>query len=244
MNNSIYAPPPPRSFNREDGLLLVDKPAGMTSHDIVASIRRQFAIRKVGHGGTLDPGATGLLIILTGKGTSLSNQVMGGDKVYTGEMLLGTETSTQDIEGEIVAQLPYDLVTCEKLEEAMSHFTGDVLQTPPMVSAVKINGVPLYKLARKGVEAEREARLIHVYSFKLTSFESPIGAFEVKCGKGTYIRTLCHDVGKELGCGACMKSLRRVQCGRFSVSDAIPFAEIMAMKPEALLDRIVPMQKI
>ena len=224
----------------EDGILLIDKPAGLTSAQVVAAVKRHFRFDKVGHGGTLDPGATGLLALLVGKGTSLSNAVMGGDKVYTGEILVGTETTTQDTEGEIVAELPYDLVTEERLREEMSKLRGDIYQTPPMVSAIKINGVPLYKLARKGETVAREPRLIHVYDFRLLSYEAPIGRFEVMCGKGTYVRTLCHDVGQALGCGACMKSLRRIASGKLRIADAITLDAALALDKVALTERIIP----
>lgn len=227
----------------ESGILLIDKPAGISSHSVVADIRHHFQINKVGHGGTLDPGATGLLLILIGKGTTLSSQIMGGDKKYVGEILLGTETTSQDIEGEVVARLPWDLVTEDRLAAEMDKLTGDIYQLPPMVSAVKVKGVPLYKLARKGKEVERKPRLIHVYRFKLLGYDAPVGRFEVLCGKGTYVRTLCHDVGQALGCGACMKSLRRVQCGRFSIADALPHEEAMKLSREELLSHVITMQK-
>lgn len=235
---------PPREFAPEDGLLLVDKPAGPSSHDVVGDIRKKFGFAKVGHGGTLDPGATGLLLILIGKGTSLSNQVMGCDKKYTGEILVGTETDSQDLEGEIVSELPYDLVTEDRLREEARKLTGDIYQVPPMASALKKNGVPLYKLARKGETVEREPRLVHVYSFKITGYEAPVGRFEVVCSKGTYIRTLCHDVGQSLGCGACMKSLRRVECGKYSVSDAVTLDDAMSLTREELISRIIPMRMV
>ncbi len=225
---------------KADGILLIDKPAGLTSAQVVAAVKRRFRFNKVGHGGTLDPDATGLLALLIGKGTSLSNAVMGGDKVYTGEILVGTETTTQDTEGEIVAELPYDLVTEERLREEMSKLRGDIYQIPPMVSAIKINGVPLYKLARKGETVAREPRLIHVYDFRLLSYEAPIGRFEVMCGKGTYVRTLCHDVGQALGCGACMKSLRRIASGKLRIEDAITLDAALALDKIALTDRIIP----
>ena len=236
--------PPPRPITGEDGLLLVDKPAGPSSHDVVGDIRRTFGFAKVGHGGTLDPGATGLMLILVGRGTSLSNGIMGCDKRYQGEILVGTETETQDLEGDVVAELPYDLVTIDRLREEASKLTGDIYQTPPMASALKLNGVPLYKLARKGQTVEREPRLIHVYSFKITGYEAPVGTFDITCGKGTYIRTLCHDLGKALGCGACMKSLRRTKCGRFSVADALPLADILALTKADLVRRIIPMHLV
>ncbi len=224
----------------EDGILLIDKPAGLSSAQVVAAVKRRFRFNKVGHGGTLDPGATGLLALLVGKGTSLSSAVMGGDKVYTGEILIGTETTTQDTEGEIVAELPYDLVTEERLREEMARLRGDIYQTPPMVSAIKVNGVPLYKLARKGETVAREPRLIHVYDFRLLSYDAPVGCFEVMCGKGTYVRTLCHDIGKALGCGACMKSLRRIASGKLRIEDTLTLDAALALDRDALLARIIP----
>lgn len=238
-----YAPPPPSrasSAAADGGVLLIDKPAGISSHAVVADVRRLLRFRKVGHGGTLDPGATGLLLVLVGKGTALSAQVMGCDKKYVGEMLLGTETNSQDADGEVVARLPWGDVTEERLAGEMARLTGDIYQTPPMVSAVKVGGVPLYKLARQGREVERRPRLVHVYRFKLLGYDAPAGRFEVLCGKGTYVRTLCHDVGKALGCGACMTSLRRLECGRFSVEDALPHAVAMGLSREELLAHVIP----
>ncbi len=225
---------------KADGILLIDKPAGLSSAQVVGAVKRRFRFDKVGHGGTLDPGATGLLVLLVGKGTALSSAVMGGDKTYTGEILVGTETTTQDAEGETVAELPCDLVTPERLAKAMAALRGDIYQTPPMVSAIKVNGVPLYKLARKGETVAREPRLIHVYDFKLLSYEAPVGRFEVMCGKGTYVRTLCHDVGKALGCGACMKSLRRIASGKLNIADALTLDAALALDRVTLVDRIIP----
>lgn len=239
-----FQPPKPREVSPEDGLLLIDKPAGPSSHDVVGAIRKRFGFQKVGHGGTLDPGATGLLLVLVGRGTSLSNQVMGCDKRYTGEMLLGTETNTQDLEGEVVAELPYDLVTLDGIREEAAKMEGDIFQTPPMASAVKVGGVPLYKLARKGQEIEREPRLIHIYRFAITALEPPVATFDVTCGKGTYIRTLCHDLGRALGCGACMKSLRRVKCGTWTLDNAIGFDKALALSKTELLSRVIPMHRM
>lgn len=233
------APPP-----EDSGLLLIDKPAGPSSHDVVGAIRKTFGFRKVGHGGTLDPGATGLLLILVGKGTSLSDRVMGCDKRYTGEFIVGTETDTQDLEGEIVAELPYDTVREDLLSEKARLLTGDIYQIPPMASALKKNGVPLYKLARAGKTVEREPRLVHVYSFRITAYAPPVASFDVICSKGTYVRTLCHDLGREIGAGAVMKSLRRVSCGKFSLDGAIPFEEALRLPKAALSARIIPMHAI
>ena len=207
-----------------NGILLVDKPAGMTSHDVVNAVRKMFNIQKAGHGGTLDPSATGLLILLIGGGTKFSGKVMCGDKVYEGVMKLGVETDTQDADGEIVAQRGYEGITEEALREAVASLKGDQYQVPPMVSALKKDGIPLYKLARKGEVVEREPRFIHIHDFRITEFGLPESRIFVKCSKGVYVRTLCHDVGAKLGCGGILQSLRRTQSGKFSVENATPFA--------------------
>src|ERR1043166_9667475 len=155
-----------QEFSALDGALLIDKPAGPTSHDIVDAIRRQFNIKKVGHCGSLDPNATGLLLIVLGRGTKLSEKLMSDDKVYEGSIKFGESTDSYDADGELVASLPVPPLTVEHINEAAAGLVGDQMQTPPMVSAVKKAGVPLYKLARKGVEVERERRLIHIYNFQ------------------------------------------------------------------------------
>src|SRR5688572_18664990 len=165
------------AFDPLDGAILVDKPAGPTSHDVVDNIRRQFGIKKAGHAGTLDPAATGLLIILLGRGTKLSEKLMADDKVYSGTMKFGETTTSYDADGELVSSLPVPPMTLDELNAAADSFIGDQMQTPPMVSAVKIDGVPLYKLARKGIEVERKPRLIHIYSFRFTSYTEPFAVF-------------------------------------------------------------------
>lgn len=226
-----------------DGVLLVDKPAGPTSHDIVHKIRKTFRIEKVGHGGTLDPNATGLLIVLLGKGTKLSDQLMGGDKAYTGVMRLGRVTASQDCDGETLEEKPWEQVTRAQVEEKMAGFVGDIFQTPPMVSALKIDGVPLYKLARKGQEVERKPRFIHVYRFAVTEWAPPLVTFDVLCTKGTYVRTLAHDVGQALGCGACLDALRRTRSGSFDVKDSLPFDEVLNLTPAQLAARVIPLAR-
>ena len=228
--------------NDFDGLLLVDKPAGVTSHDVVAKIRRTFRVERVGHGGTLDPAATGLLIIMLGRGTKLSDRLMGGDKTYAGTMRLGVTTDSQDLDGEVLTQTPVASVEACHVEAEMQKLCGDIYQIPPMVSAIKRNGVPLYKLARKGQEVEREPRLVHIYKFALTSWDFPAQdpAFVVECTKGTYVRTLVHDIGQALGCGAALSSLRRLASGRFSLDDAAPLDELLQLSPDALFARAIP----
>src|SRR5512137_334893 len=179
-------------FSALDGAILIDKPAGPTSHDVVDAIRRQFNLKKVGHCGTLDPAATGLLIIVLGRGTKLSERLMSDDKVYEGTMRFGETTDSYDADGELVASLPVPPITLEELNEAASQFVGDQMQTPPMVSAVKKGGVPLYKLARKGIEVEREPRLIHIYRFVFSAYQEPLAWFRLACTKGTYVRTVAH----------------------------------------------------
>jgi len=224
-----------------DGILLVDKPAGLTSHDVVAHIRRRFRLKKVGHGGTLDPMATGMLVILLGRGTKLSAQIMDSDKRYEGTLLLGVQTNTQDIEGTVEAEADASQITPEMVENKFSEYTGDIMQVPPMVSAKKLNGVPLYKLARKGKTVEREPRLIHIYGFKLLESDPPRFKFRLRCTKGTYVRTICHDIGNDLGCGGCLATLRRTRTGNLKVADATSLDDIMKMSPENLIAKVIPM---
>ena len=233
-----------QDFSALDGAILVDKPAGPTSHDVVDAIRRKFGIKKVGHCGTLDPNATGLLIIVLGRGTKLSERLMGDDKVYEGTVKFGEATDSYDSDGELTGSLPVPPMTVEQLNEEAAKFIGDIMQTPPMVSAIKKNGVPLYKLARKGIEVEREARLIHVYNFRFTEYAEPLGKFRVACTKGTYVRSLAHDLGRNLGCGAHLSTLRRSTSGKFDVADAKTLDEILQMTTAQLEQRVIPFLKL
>ncbi len=242
-DHRFRSPGAPHEFDPFDGVLLVDKPAGPTSHDIVDMIRRRFRFDKVGHGGTLDPQATGTLIILLGRGTKLSERFMSSDKVYEGTMRFGIATDSQDAQGKILKESDCSSVTREQLESAMSKFVGDIYQTPPMVSAVKVDGVPLYKRARKGQVIERKARLIHIYEFNLLKFELPRAEFVLRCTKGVYVRTVCNDVGDILGCGAHLEKLRRLQSGSLKIEDATPVDAILHMTRDELLKKIVPMLK-
>jgi tRNA pseudouridine55 synthase len=223
-----------------DGALLVDKPAGWTSHDVVAKIRNHFRIPKVGHCGTLDPAATGLLIIVLGRGTKLSEKLMSSDKVYEGDAKFGETTDSYDADGQIVATTPVPPLTVERLNEEADKFAGDLMQLPPMVSAVKVQGVPLYKLARKGLDVERKERLVHIYTYRFTRYEEPIGTFRVACTKGTYVRSLVHDLGQRLGCGAHLLGLRRLDSGKFSVNDATPLEALLKWSPAELEKHVVP----
>ena len=204
-----------------EGVLLIDKPSGMTSHDVVDRVRRKLKMKRIGHAGTLDPLATGLLIILVGKATKLSQYLMSLDKVYEGTITLGVATNTYDAEGEVMTTISVPELTMDEVSKTLGSFMGDQYQTPPMFSAVKIDGQPLYKLARKGVEVEREPRFIRISKFEATRFESPEIDFTLNCTKGTYVRTLASDIGEKLDCGAHLSSLRRTASDRFNIKDSI-----------------------
>ena len=229
-----------REFDPFDGSLLIDKPAGPTSHDVVDALRRAFRLEKVGHCGTLDPNATGLLLIVLGKGTKLSEKLMSDDKVYEGAVKFGEATDSFDAAGELVSSLPVPPMTLEEINEAAAGVQGDQMQTPPMVSAVKIKGVPLYKMARKGLEVERKPRLIHIYSFHFSQYAEPLGRFRIACTKGTYVRALAEELGKKMGCGAHLAALRRVQSGKFDVKAALTFEEALKLTSGDLQKRVIP----
>ncbi len=231
-------------FGPLDGALLIDKPTGPTSHDVVDAVRRRFQIKKVGHCGTLDPHATGLLILVLGKATRLSEKLMSDDKVYAGSLKLGESTSSFDAQGELTNSLPVPPLTLADLGELAATFLGDQMQLPPMVSAVKQGGVPLYKLARKGIEVERKERFIHIYTFQFSQYQEPIAHFRVACTKGTYVRTLAHDFGQKLGCGAHLASLRRLVSGKFDVAQAIPLESALALTLDQLEQRVIPFLKL
>lgn len=233
-----------QEFSALDGAILIDKPAGPTSHDIVDAIRRKFGIKKVGHCGTLDPNATGLLIIVLGRGTKLSEKLMSDDKVYEGTMKFGEATDSYDSEGELTGSMPVPPLTLEQLNEASAEFVGDLMQTPPMLSAVKKDGVPLYKLARKGVEVPREPRLIHVYKFQFSKWNEPFGDFRLACTKGTYVRSIAHELGQKLGCGAHLANLRRIVSGKFDVANARPLDEVLKLSARELEQQVIPFLKL
>ena len=208
------------------GILLVNKPKDWTSHDVVAFIRSRFNVPKCGHCGTLDPAATGLLVVVLGRFTKLSQKFSGEDKTYEGTILLGTETDSQDMDGNIIRRNDWSGVSEEQLRDAFASFVGDIEQIPPMVSAVKKDGERLYELARKGQEIEREPKHISIYSIDLSRVALPYADFTVECSKGTYIRTLCADVGAKLGCGAALYRLNRLRSGEFSLADAVDIESI------------------
>ena len=233
-----------QEFSALDGAILIDKPSGPTSHDVVDAIRRHFQIKKVGHCGTLDPNATGLLIIVLGRGTKLSEKLMSDDKTYEGTIKFGETTNSYDADGELVSSLPVPALTVEQLNEASAPFIGDQMQTPPMVSAVKKGGVPLYKLARKGVEVEREPRLVHIYKFQFSAYQEPIGHFSLACTKGTYVRSIAHELGQKLGCGAHLSTLRRTISGKFEVANAISLDAVLKLSSRELEQRVLPFLKL
>jgi len=231
-------------FGPLDGALLIDKPAGPTSHDVVDAIRRRFQIKKAGHCGTLDPNATGLLVLVLGRATKLSEKLMASDKVYEGALRLGESTTSYDADGEMNASLPVPPLTLDQLNQEAATFVGDQMQLPPMVSAVKKDGVPLYKLARKGIEVERKERMIHIYSFRFSKYVEPVGQFRVACTKGTYVRTLAHDFGQKLGCGGYLATLRRIVSGKFDIADALPLDQVLALSSTELEKRVIPFLRL
>jgi tRNA pseudouridine55 synthase len=223
-----------------EGVLLVDKPQGLTSHDVVYRLRRKLSMKKIGHAGTLDPMATGVLIMLIGKATRISQYLMSVDKAYEGEATLGVVTDSQDAEGEVLTTVPVPPLSEEQVREVMKGFLGDQYQTPPMHSAIKVDGVPLYKLARKGEEVEREPRFIRVMSFELLTFNPPKLTFRLLCTKGTYVRTIAHDLGQKLGCGAHLSALRRTGSGKFSLEQCLKLDEIEALPLPEIEKRLIP----
>jgi tRNA pseudouridine55 synthase len=212
-----------------DEIIVVDKPKGITSHDVVDAVRRRFGIRKVGHAGTLDPMATGVLVVLTGKRTKESEIFLKDDKEYEGELTLGATSDTQDAEGRIAASgKPIDF-TEDEIRAVFTKFVGAIEQAPPAYSAVKHNGKKLYELARKGIIVKKEPRKITILSLDILGISLPKIRFKVVCSKGTYIRQLAADIGARLGCGAYLSALRRTRSGRFAISDAITLDELVRL---------------
>jgi tRNA pseudouridine55 synthase len=212
-----------------EGVLLVDKPRDHTSHDVIARLRGKLRMRRVGHAGTLDPMATGLLVVLVGKATSFSQYLITLDKEYEGTITLGVTTNSQDADGEVLERREVPPLTEAAVLAAMAGFLGDQYQQPPMFSAVKIGGVPLYKLARQGAVVEREPRFIRVMAWELTRFAPPELDFRLRCTKGTYVRTLAHELGQKLGCGAHLSALRRTATDKLHVAQALTMEQIEAL---------------
>jgi tRNA pseudouridine55 synthase len=203
-----------------DGIVIVDKPSGWTSQDVVSKLRGVFKTRRIGHGGTLDPMATGVLPVFVGRATRAVEFFEHAEKTYEATLRLGISTDTEDITGEVLEEKPVN-VTEEQFLETLNRFRGEIFQIPPMYSAIKINGQKLCDLARKGREVERKPRPVTIYALDCLSFEGQTAKLRIHCSKGTYIRTLCKDIGEALGCGGCMESLRRVTAGEYEISQAV-----------------------
>lgn len=237
MNNSDFIQTP-------SGVLLVDKARDMTSHDVVAIARRSLGIKKIGHCGTLDPMATGLLMLVVGKATKLQDKLMCERKEYAGTLTLGVETSSQDAMGEVVAERPVEGVTEQAVREAFDRFDGAFEQIPPMVSAIKKDGVPLYKLARKGQEIAREPRPVEVFSHRISRLSVPEVDFTVQCSKGFYVRSYAHDIGRVLGCGAHLSALRRTASGRFTLDRAVTVEMLKTAPREELFRAMLSLEEL
>ncbi|MBI1911865.1 MAG: tRNA pseudouridine(55) synthase TruB [Deltaproteobacteria bacterium] len=222
-----------------NGVLIVDKPKGWTSHDAVAAVKRKLGAKKVGHLGTLDPLATGVLVLVIDGATKFATSLDTGQKEYLSTLKLGEETDSYDTEGKVVFTGDYSNITAEDIKKALGTFTGKIQQVPPMYSAIKKGGTPLYKLARKGVVLEREPREVEIFSLEVTRIELPLVEFRVACSKGTYIRSICHDTGKILGCGAHLTELKRLACGDFKIEDAVT----PELTGEQLREKIIPLEE-
>ncbi|MEI6819978.1 MAG: tRNA pseudouridine(55) synthase TruB [Verrucomicrobiota bacterium] len=226
------------------GVLLIDKAEDMTSHDVVAIARRALNTKKIGHCGTLDPMATGLLMLVIGRATKIQDLLMSEDKQYVGTLTLGATTSTQDRQGEILETKPVEDFSNEQIQAAFGRYMGDFEQIPPMVSAIKKDGVPLYKLARKGIEIVREPRKVHITNYSISRIELPEVDFTVDCSKGFYVRTYAHDIGADLGCGAHLSALRRTRSGKFTLDRAIPVADLKITPREDLYKALISLAEI
>lgn len=222
-----------------DGVLVADKPMGWTSHDVVAVVKKKLGAKKVGHLGTLDPLATGVLPLVINGATKYASVLDGGKKAYAAAVKLGEATDTYDSVGNVTSSGDSSMVTLEAVERVLKAFEGRISQLPPMFSAIKRNGVPLYKLARKGVVVEREPREVEVFSIEMTGFSLPFVEFRAVCSRGTYIRSICHDLGAALGCGAHMTALRRTGCGEF--------LEVESVSPESSAEdlalKVIPLER-
>lgn len=218
-----------------NGIVIIDKPAGWTSQDVTARLRRVFGTRRIGHGGTLDPMATGVLPVFVGRATRGVEFFEHAEKTYETELLLGVATDTEDTTGTVLTRREVS-VTQERLTEVLERFRGEIMQIPPMYSALKVNGQKLCDLARKGRQVERQPRPVTIHELTLLSREGDTLRLRVRCSKGTYIRTLCADIGEALGCGGCMQALRRTQAGEYTIAEAVPLQQLLeAAEPETYL---------
>jgi tRNA pseudouridine55 synthase len=227
-----------------DGVLPIDKASGMTSHDVVAIARKVLNTKKIGHCGTLDPMATGLLLLTLGKGTKIQDLLMSEDKEYVGTLKLGEVTDSQDADGEIISSHPVPELSDADLDAAFAKYDGDFYQTPPMVSAIKKDGVALYKLARQGKTVEREPRFVHIYAHQILGKRLPEIDFRVVCSKGFYVRTYAHDIGHDLGCGAHLNALRRTKSGRFDVDMSFPADRLKTATREEILEKLLTLPQV
>ncbi len=214
-----------------DRVIVIDKPSGLTSHDVVQRVRRALAERRVGHAGTLDPSATGVLVVLVGRATRLSQFLTLAEKEYEGEIVLGARTDTQDADGSVISTGDTSGITAGAVSAAFAQLTGEILQLPPMVSALKHEGRPLYELARRGIEVQRKPRPVTIRAFEMLGFELPVVRFHVVCSKGTYVRTLADDVGERLGCGGHLGDLRRTRSGEFTLAEAVRLENLSRPRP-------------
>ena len=221
------------------GVLNIYKEKGYTSHDVVAKLRGIVGQKKIGHTGTLDPDAVGVLPVCLGKATKLCDMLTDKNKTYETVMLLGKVTDTQDISGEVLSENGTSHLTEEHVTNAVLSFIGDYMQVPPMYSALKVNGKKLYELARQGIEVERKARPVSILDIQIKEMNLPRVRMEVSCSKGTYIRTLCHDIGEKLECGACMEELIRTKVSCFEIEDSLTLAEVQTLKEEAKLEEVL-----
>lgn len=221
------------------GVINIRKERGYTSHDVVAKLRGIVGQKKIGHTGTLDPDATGVLPVCLGKATKLCDMLTDKNKTYETVMLLGKVTDTQDISGSVLTEKSTDNLEESMVREVILSFVGQYMQVPPMYSALKVNGKKLYELAREGVEIERKAREVHIFDIQIKEISLPRVRMEVSCSKGTYIRTLCHDIGEKLGCGACMEELIRTRVSRFELKDSLTLAQVQALKEKGQLEEIL-----
>ena len=221
------------------GVINIHKEKGYTSHDVVAKLRGIVGQKKIGHTGTLDPDATGVLPVCLGKATKLCDMLTDKNKTYETVMLLGKVTDTQDISGTVLSETSIDKLDEESVKKAILSFVGDYMQVPPMYSALKVNGKKLYELAREGVEVERKARLVTILEIQIKEINIPRVRMEVSCSKGTYIRTLCHDIGEKLGCCACMEELIRTRVSRFKLEDSLTLSQVQELKEAGDLDKIL-----
>lgn len=226
------------------GLLVIDKAQGMTSHDVVAIARGALKIKKIGHCGTLDPMATGVLMLLINKATKLQDKLMVEDKVYEGSLKLGITTDSQDADGDPVEEKEVPEFTKQDIKNAFEKYKGDFKQIPPMVSAIKKDGVRLYKLARQGKVVERDPRAVKVTDYQIDNIELPSVDFTVHCSKGFYVRTYANDIGGYLGCGAHLTALRRVNSGKFDLSNSIPAMDLKTIGREAILEKLISLEEI